>query len=101
METICLLSIVVSPAIEDTIVDWLLDREEIPGFTSTPIYGHGSSIHSLSTQEQVTGRKKQVLFQVHMPSADAGTVIETLKQEFQGSGMHYWILPVSDAGHLE
>lgn len=101
METICLLSIVVSPAIEDTIVDWLLDREEIPGFTSSPIYGHGSSIHSLSTQEQVTGRKKQVLFQIHMPSADAKNVIETLKSEFQGSGMHYWILPVSEAGHLD
>ncbi len=101
MEPICLLSIVISPAIEDTIVDWLLDRNEISGFTSSPIYGHGSSAHSLSIQEQVAGRKKQVLFQIHMPSAQAQAVLKDLKQEFQGSGIHYWIMPLSDAGHLD
>lgn len=100
MESLSLISIVVSTAIEDTIVDWLLEREEIPGFTSLPISGHGSSIRSLTMQEQVAGRKRQVLFQIYLSTQQAQTIIEALKQEFPGSGIHYWVVPVSDAGRL-
>jgi hypothetical protein len=101
MENLSLISIVVSTAIEDTLVDWLLEREEIPGFTSLPINGHGSSVRSLTLQEQVAGRKRQVLFQIYLSSQEARGIIEAMKQDFPGSGIHYWVVPVEDAGRLE
>ena len=100
MEQLALLSIVVSIAIEDTIVDWLLEQDQISGFTSLPVSGHGTSVHSLSIHEQVTGRRKQVLFQTHMQASQTRDVIDALKQKFHGSGIHYWVAPVADAGRL-
>lgn len=100
MEPLALLSLVVSTAIEDAIVDWLLEQRQIAGFTSIPVSGHGTSIHSLSAHEQVTGRRKQVLFQMYMPLSHTRVVIEALKRKYQGSGIHYWVTPVADAGRL-
>jgi len=95
-----LLSLVVSPMVEDTLVDWLLARDEVPGFTSSPANGHGSSIHSMSLAEQVSGRRRQVLFQLHLTQAQAETVIAELQRDFGDSGMHYWLTPVVASGHL-
>ena len=96
-----LLSLVVSPAIEDAMVDWLLERPEVSGFTSFPIHGHGASPRSMTLAEQVAGRRRQVLFQTHLPQAQAEALIPGLKQAFAGSGMHYWLLPLAAAGHLD
>jgi nitrogen regulatory protein PII len=101
MASLSLISIVVSTAIEDTLVDWLLERDGVPGFTSMPINGHGSSVRSLSLKEQVSGSKRQILFQIYLPSEQARLIIEALKQDFMGSGLHYWLVPVEDAGRLE
>lgn len=100
MEPLALLFIVVSTAIEDSIVDWLLEQQQISGFTSLPVSGHGTSVHSLSVYEQVTGRRKQILFQMHMQASQTRDVIDALKQKFQGSGIHYWVVPVADAGRV-
>ena len=100
MEPLALLSLVVSTAIEDSIVDWLLEQQQVAGFTSIPVSGHGTSIHSLSVHEQVTGRRNQVLFQMYMPLPHTGDVIAALKRNYQGSAIHYWVTPVADAGRL-
>lgn len=95
-----LLVLIVTPTMENTLVDWLLDNEDIPGFASMPINGHGASAHSLSTAEQVAGRKRHIMFQICLPSATAQTVIDALHQTFAGSALHYWQIPVLAAGHL-
>jgi hypothetical protein len=97
----CLLVLIVTPTMENTIVDWLLDRDDIPGFTSAPISGHGASAHSLTTAEQVAGRQRQVMFQLHLPVATAQVVVDALRQSFSGSAMHYWLTPVLASGHLK
>jgi len=96
-----LISIVVVPTIEDMVVDWLLEQENIPGFTSLAVDGHGSSTHSMSTGEQVAGRKKQVMFQFYLPEQSMSSVVEGLQESFQGTGLHYWVTPVLDSGRLE
>ena len=101
MESEALLSLVVAPDIEDVIVDWLLERDEVSGFTSYPINGHGASIHAMTLAEQVAGRRRQVLFQTHMPQSQAERLLADLKRDFAGSGMHYWLVPLSACGHLE
>jgi hypothetical protein len=100
MPDICLLNLVVTPAIEDSIIDWLHMRDDISGFSSHKISGHGSSEHAMSLAEQVAGSQRQVLFQTHLPCDDAKAVIESIKVDFKGSGVHYWLLPVLDSGHV-
>ncbi len=95
-----LLSLVVSPLVEDTLVDWLLARDEVPGFTSASVNGHGSSEHSMSHAEQVSGRRLQAVFRLHLPVAQAESLVAELKQDFGNSGIHYWLAPVLVCGHL-
>ncbi|HEY9199873.1 MAG TPA: DUF3240 family protein [Gammaproteobacteria bacterium] len=97
----CLLVLIVTPSIEHALVEWLLERDDIPGFTSMPISGHGASAHSLTTAEQVAGRSRQVMFSMHLPEPAARQVIASARASFGGSGMHYWMLPVLDAGHID
>ena len=96
-----LLTLICPPSLEQTVTDWLLEQEDMPGFTSISVYGHGSHPDSLSLIEQVEGRKKQIMFQVHMSSERAETAINDLKKEFTGTKIHYWLTPVLDSGNLE
>ena len=97
----CLLALVVSPSIENAVIDWLLERDDIPGFTSVPISGHGTSTDSLTLPEQVAGHKRQIIFRMCLPEPVAQTIIEEVRQSFRGSGMHYWLVPVLASGHIE
>ncbi len=96
----CLLSLVISPSLADPAVDWLLEQPEITGFTSQPINGHGGAEHGMTPAEQVAGYQKRVLLQVHLPRQTLERVLPRLKDQFAGSGIHYWISPLIAAGHL-
>lgn len=101
METQVLLSLVISPDVEDAVVDWLLEQSQISGFTSLPVSGHGTSPHSMSLAEQVAGRRRQVMFQTYLEESASVALIKGLEEQFAGSGMHYWTTPVITSGHLE
>lgn len=101
MNETCLLNLVVTPEVEDAVTDWLLDREEVSGFSSHPIAGHGSSEHAMTLAEQVAGRRRQVLFQLHLPVADARALLADIRAGFRGSGMHFWLTPLLDSGHVD
>lgn len=96
----CLLTVIVAPAIEDAVVDWLLEQD-VAGFTSMPVRGHGASPRSMALGEQVTGRSHRVMFQAHLDCDAARALAATLAREFEGSGIHYWLTPVLEGGHLE
>lgn len=96
----CLLVVIVSPSMENAMVDWLLEREDVPGFTSVPVYGHGGSAKSMTAAEQVAGRQRRVMFQLHLAQDTAAVIITELNVEFGGSGIHYWQVPVLSSGHL-
>ena len=95
-----LLTLSVSPRLEGTVVDWLLSREACYGFTSFPVAGHSCSPVGLSLAEQVSGRKKQMRFQMHLPAAEVPALLEQLRRDFAGSGMHYWLSPVLESASL-
>ncbi len=97
----CLLVIIATPAIEDALVDWLLTCEGVSGFTSLKVNGHGTGHQPLTVAEQVTGRSRKLMFRCHLPMEVAREVIEGLKRDFAGSGLHYWMVPVLEAGRLE
>lgn len=95
-----LLAIVCKPAQEEIVIDWLLTREGLTGFTSMSIDGHGVQGAQLSLSEQVTGRQRCLLFQIHAQLPLLKTLIQTLKEDFAGTGLHYWLTPLLEAGHL-
>ncbi len=95
-----LLTIICPPSLERPITDWLLEQDVISGFTSMQVHGHGSEPNSLSLIEQVEGRKKQFMFQIHISSDFQDIVIKDLKQTFNGAKIHFWIVPLIMAGRL-
>ncbi len=95
-----LLSLVVAPEIEDTIVDWLMQRQEVGGFSSYPVNGHGSSIHAMTSLEQVAGRQRKILFKIGLPEASVKTLLESLWEDFRGADLHYWQVPLLAHGNL-
>ncbi|MBS1213367.1 MAG: hypothetical protein H6R26_1984 [Proteobacteria bacterium] len=95
-----LVTLAAPPALEESIVDWLLQFGSQTGFTSQAVHGHSSREEGLSLAEQVAGRKRQVRFQLHIDAEEWPRFIEQLKRDFTGAGLHYWLVPVIESGHL-
>jgi len=94
-----LLTIIAPPKMEEPLVDWLLIQSDIKGFTSQVAYGHGSG-HEMSLAEQVSGRRRQVTFWIELEKIKAESILVDLKQNFLGTGLHYWLLPLSESGSV-
>ena len=95
-----LLTLTVAPAIEESLVDWLLENQGQVGFTSFPVNGHSSQPEGLSLAEQVAGRQKQVRFQIHLDAERVPTLLTQLRRDFAGAGLYYWVSPVLDTGRI-
>lgn len=100
-----LLILIVTPKLEEVLVDFLLQQSAISGFTTAPANGHGTghgagsgpSMVKLSLVEQVTGRQSRVQFMLHATLPVMHELIAALKAEFQHTDMHYILLPVLEA----
>jgi hypothetical protein len=95
-----LLTLIAPPGLEEPLVDWLLERAPDHGFSSFPAHGHSSRHEGLTLAEQVSGRKRQVRFEMHLPAAELTVLIEGLKRDFAGAGLHYWVTPLKGWGHV-
>ena len=103
METLmkeCLLVIIVSPKLEEEMVDWLLEKEDLSGFSSMPIDGHGSGAGQLNIAEQVTGRQRKIMFHVHGHEQSMPALMDEMNNRFKKTGLHYWLIPLLGSGHL-
>lgn len=96
----CLLTLTIAPAIEENLVDWLLENYGQVGFSSFPVNGHSNSAEGLSLAEQVAGRQKQIRFQIYLASERVPAVLEQLRRDFFGVGLHYWVSPVLETGRI-
>lgn len=96
----CLLVIVTTPALEESLVDCLLGQERLSGFSSVRIDGHGSRQTELSLAEQVMGRQHKVMFHIHTNCTAAQQLLAVLRSEFSGAGLHYWVMPLLEAGTI-
>lgn len=85
---------------EETLIDWLLTQEDISGFSSMEIYGHGSRSTHLSLLEQVTGRQKRIQFLIHTQTEAAHRLVMDLQQRYPNTGLHYMVTPVLEAGQI-
>jgi len=94
-----LFTIIAPPTMEEELIDWLLMSNDITGFTSQVSNGHGSG-HEMSLAEQVAGRRQQITFSIEIDEAAAEHIIVELKLNFSGSGLHYWLLPLTQSGSI-
>lgn len=94
------LNLIAPPEVAEALAEWLLDRADVPGFTSLPASGHGSSEHSMTLAEQVAGRSRRVLFLIRVPAQTARAILDDLAGAFRNAGLHYWLLPVIEGGPL-
>lgn len=95
-----LISLTVPLTIEEALVDWLLEHPNTQGFSSFAVNGHSSAVEGLTLEEQVAGRKKQIRFQLHLQQEDVEGFLIHFKQDFKGTGVHYWITALMDEGHV-
>jgi len=92
-----LLILMAPVSLEETLVDLLLQKDQISGFTTTNVNGHGRQHAELSLVEQVAGRQKRVQFMMHASFAELQELVVELKQVFSDTGMHYILMPVAEA----
>ena len=92
------LTLTIAPNLEDALSDYLLSLEEVGGFTSYPVRGHGEN-RQLSIAEQVTGRQKRVQFELILNAEQISTVLEGLRDNV-GSDIFYWYQDVGGSGRL-
>lgn len=106
MSLICL-SLLGAPALEEKLLDQLLQSTHDLTFTSQNCAshgGHGDDIHihgGLDASEQVLGRARAVLVQVLVPESIARQLIADLGVLFSGSGLRYWLTPVLEEGQFQ
>jgi hypothetical protein len=90
----------VPPGLEEAVVDSLLVLELERGFSSFAVNSHDHRNEGLSLLEQVTGRQKKIRFQMHVPEQGLPALLEQLRGEFAGAGIHYWVMPVIENGFI-
>jgi len=95
----CLLRLNIPPSLEEDVVDLLLTTDEIPGFQSFPIRGHGR-VGAMTIAEQVEGRRQRVQFEVVLNEEQLDPVLQTLKEALPVPDIIYWVLPISESGRL-
>lgn len=93
-----LVTLNVPPALEGMMVDQLLMMEFEQGFCGFPVYAHHHENKGLSLAEQVTGRQKRIRFQMYVNGTNLALLLTILRDNFSGSGVQYWVLPVLDSG---
>lgn len=94
----CLVMLFATPALEESLVDWLLENESISGFSTTESYGHGQRASSMSLFEQVTGRQRRIQFLIEINEGLVGSLLNALEANFPG--LHFMVIPVLSAGRL-
>lgn len=99
MSELCL-NLLCPPAIEEKLLDLLLMLPNATVFTSTPTAAHGLAHERLGQMEQVLGRACATEVQVIIAEAEKAALLETLRQQFAGAGLRYWLSPVIEAGEI-
>jgi Protein of unknown function (DUF3240) len=93
-----LMTIVITPDIEDIVVDWLLERPEIERFNSYQVKSYNKDHSAYTVIEKVTGWKRKIAIRVLFPADTIPDIIREMKTKFANSGIYYRITPFYDEG---
>lgn len=96
-----LLTLIARPDVEEVVIDWLLGREELTGFTGQAAYGHSREHGGFNLVEQVTGRQRRAMFHVQLDEAEVESLLAAMRDELAGLGLRYWLTPMHATGVIE
>jgi len=97
-QNLCLLVLNAAPALEEELIDYLLTLEEVEGFTSYAVHGHG--IHQgMSTAELVTGKRKRIQYELLLTEENVPVILAGLADAV-GRDIVYWQTPVRNFGRV-
>ncbi len=100
MSELALLTVIAPIAIEEVLVDWLLENAPELGFCSGPVNGHSERHGQLSLSEQVAGRKRQIRFEVAASDTEVSQLLDGLRRDFARADLTWWVTPLSAFGRL-
>lgn len=98
--TLCCLTLLCPPELEEKIVDLLLVDAAAPLFSSAPSFTHGLHPQSLDRLEKVLGRGHSVSIQLLLDQNGATALLDRLRATLRGTGVTYWATHVLDTGEL-
>ena len=93
----CCLTLIVPKALEENLLDLLLEHETLAGgFITSEVEGHGRTITYQSTAEKVRGRAQQIKMQIIMYHPDAKILLQDIKQTLPRANILYYMTPVTE-----
>jgi hypothetical protein len=95
-----MLNVVVPKSLEEDFVDRLLAADQVRGFSSFPISGHGGRMATATVAERVRGRADRVLFQIGMSRGDVEPLLAHLRAVMPNPEVAWWLVPVLGFGRL-
>ncbi|MEA3413329.1 MAG: DUF3240 family protein [Pseudomonadota bacterium] len=93
----CLLVLIVNQELEDSIVDLLLARDEIPSFTQQEVRSFSRDHAGFSLVEQVAGRRDRLMFQIRTSESTARELLKGLRRDLPGVHVESWLMPLLNA----
>jgi hypothetical protein len=101
VQAVCL-TLIAARNIREDLFDYLSEqRDLVAGFTASDAAGHGPAVRLHTAAEQVKGHADEVLVRTVLEQKDAARLLARLKTEFAGTGLVYWIMPVTEFGALD
>ena len=95
----CCLTLVFPKALEENLVDLLLEHEALAGdFTTSAVEGHGTNITYQDIAERVRGRARRVQMNILLQRTQAQNLIDDLRSALPHTDIVYWITAVSEFG---
>lgn len=88
-----------APELEEDLIDYLLGFEQVQGFTSYQVHGHGEH-NGLSVAEQVAGRRKRAQYEIFIASAAIADILAGLRSAV-GKDIVHWEQPLRNFGHID
>lgn len=96
-----LLTLTLPAALEDDVLDFLLDHPDwAGGYTVTDAHGMGRGMRLSSTMEQVQGRRRSRQVAIAGEGAQLRQLLAALAQQIPSSEVSYWLLPMTQFGRL-
>lgn len=96
-----LLTLLSFHALQESILDALLQTEGLAILCSTPAALHGLPADTLTQSEQVLGHAKGTEIRLLMNHSHLPALLDKLQKEFAGAGLRYWTTAVLDSGELK
>ncbi len=94
-----LLKLVLPVALEETVVDHLLEHPEWVGpFLTRRGEGHGAPERIASAAERVRGRAELVELEILMAMGDVPKLVAHLREDLGNADIVWWVTRVEDGG---